>query len=60
MKVKFYADNFNARFTWGWKNGEHVTDDPAEIENLKGLGLRHESAESTQDEEPKQRKKRSK
>ena len=38
--VKFYRDNFNARFTWGWVDGEFTTDDLPTIENLKGLGLR--------------------
>ena len=42
MKVKFFADHHNARFTWGWVNGEHVTEDAAEIENLQGIGLRFE------------------
>jgi len=43
MKVKFFADDFNGRLTWNWKDGEHVTSDSSEIEHLVGLGIRHES-----------------
>ena len=42
MKVKFFKDNFNGRFTWGWVDGEYVTEDSAEIENYIALGIRHE------------------
>ena len=50
--VKFYRDNFNARFTWGWVDGEFTTDDLPTIENLKGLGLRFDEEEKKQ---PKRR-----
>jgi translation elongation factor EF-Tu-like GTPase len=43
--VKFYKDNFNARFTWDWVDGEFTTDDSALIENYKGLGLRWKDVE---------------
>ena len=42
MKIRFFADDFNARFVWGWKNGEYVTDDAQEIEYFTGLGIRSE------------------
>ena len=51
MKVKFFRDNFNARFVWDWKDGEFVTDDPQVIEHYRGLGIRNE------DVKPPQRKK---
>lgn len=44
--VKFYKDNFNARFTWDWVDGEFITDDTALIENYIGLGLRHEEVKT--------------
>jgi len=55
--VKFYKDNFNARFTWGWVDGEFTTDDSALIENYKGLGLRCEDIEEVKEEviKPKRR-----
>lgn len=46
MKVKFFADDHNARFVWHWIEGVYETEDTAEIENLKGLGLRFEEQES--------------
>lgn len=56
MKVKFFADDHNARFTWSWVNGEHITDDAAETEHLKGLGLRFEEAEGKKVAEKKSKK----
>ena len=45
MKVKFFADNFNDRRAWSWVDGEYVTDNPVEIEELTGLGVRSEEVE---------------
>ena len=45
MKLKFFSDDHNARFVWSWVDGQYVTDDKAEIENLTGLGLRFETVE---------------
>lgn len=45
MEVKFFADDFNDRRCWSWKDGEYVTSDTAEIEELTGLGVRHEEVE---------------
>ena len=53
MKVKFFADDFNARFTWTWVNGEYVTSDPAQIEHYIGLGLRHEEVKETRERRKK-------
>jgi hypothetical protein len=68
MLVKFYADHHNARFVWGWEDGEYTTDDSVEIENLVGIGLRHEEVMSFEEakelvapiEQPKKRRGRKK
>lgn len=59
MKHKFFADNFNDRRMWSWDNGEYVTDNQPEIEELKGLGVRFEIVEEAK-EEPKQKRTRKK
>jgi hypothetical protein len=46
MRVKFFADDFNDRRVWSWVGGAFETEDTAEIEDLKGLGLRFEEQES--------------
>lgn len=42
MKIKFFADDINDRRVWSWKDGEYITENTAEIENLVGLGFRFE------------------
>ena len=32
----------NDRRVWSWVDGEYVTENTAEIENLKGIGFRFE------------------
>jgi hypothetical protein len=52
--VKFYKDNFNARFTWSWVDGEFVTDDSVIIEHYRGLGIRNEEVAERTFEEAKE------
>lgn len=42
MKYRFFKDDFNGRFSWAWPDEGYVTEDSAEIENYKALGIRHE------------------
>lgn len=48
MEVRFFKDNFNARFLWGWPDDGYTTSDSAEIEKLKGFGLRFVVLSSTE------------
>ena len=40
--MRFFKDNFNARFCWTWPEEGFVVEDSALIENYIGLGLRYE------------------
>jgi len=60
MRIKFYADDFNARLVWHWIDGVHETEDSEEIENLKGLGLRFETVEETKEKPAKKAAKKGK
>jgi hypothetical protein len=62
MRIRFFADDHNARFVWTWIDGQHETDNPSEIEHLKGIGLRWEpvATEPVATEEKKTRKPRRK
>jgi hypothetical protein len=63
MRIRFFADDHNARFVWTWIDGQYETDNPSEIEHLKGIGLRWEEVESSPipaDDEKKTRKPRRK
>lgn len=48
MKVRFFKDNFNARFCWNWPDDGYVCEDSAEIENYIAHGIRHEVVEEVE------------